>query len=289
MGLFKSDKNPCPICGGATPRLFPHKVEGQPLCKDCDNTISMEDTLKNALTLATLREHLDYRKQNAALHQTFSQSRVLDFNNALFLKERLCIDDAQGLWYVEGGENPPIFRISELVSFRFKEDEQVVIQVDKDGYKTKPSVVDSFLKQYGGIMGGLFAVSNTINRLGGNKDKDNNEPKINAPISNFNLEFSVTNAYWKILRHSFGAPGINNNDIAGFMQNYTLARTIVETASQELLSFFPGASAQGSAGDSRGSSASDLADDLRKFKELLDGGIITQEEFNAKKKQLLGI
>lgn len=31
------------------------------------------------------------------------------------------------------------------------------------------------------------------------------------------------------------------------------------------------------------------ADELRKFKELLDSGVITQEEFDAKKKQLLGL
>lgn len=33
----------------------------------------------------------------------------------------------------------------------------------------------------------------------------------------------------------------------------------------------------------------DTAEELRKFKSLLDEGIITEEEFNAKKKQLLGI
>ena len=31
------------------------------------------------------------------------------------------------------------------------------------------------------------------------------------------------------------------------------------------------------------------ADELRKFKELLDDGIITEEEFRVKKKQLLGL
>ena len=30
-------------------------------------------------------------------------------------------------------------------------------------------------------------------------------------------------------------------------------------------------------------------DDIRKYKELLDSGIITQEEFDVKKKQLLGL
>ena len=33
----------------------------------------------------------------------------------------------------------------------------------------------------------------------------------------------------------------------------------------------------------------DSLDDLRKYKELLDDGIITQRDFEAKKKQLLGI
>lgn len=36
-------------------------------------------------------------------------------------------------------------------------------------------------------------------------------------------------------------------------------------------------------------SAVSAADELKKFKELLDMGVITQEEFNAKKKQLLGL
>ena len=31
------------------------------------------------------------------------------------------------------------------------------------------------------------------------------------------------------------------------------------------------------------------ADELKKFKELLDAGVISQEEFDAKKKQILGV
>jgi predicted Zn-dependent peptidase len=33
----------------------------------------------------------------------------------------------------------------------------------------------------------------------------------------------------------------------------------------------------------------DSADQIAKYKDLLDKGIITQEEFDAKKKQLLGL
>ncbi len=287
MGLFKNDKNPCPICGGATPRLFPRKVEGQPLCKDCDNLISMEDTLKNALTLDGLREHLEFRKENAALHQSFSRSRMLEFNDAMILKQRVCIDDAQGLWYIEDGENPPIFRIDELVSFRLKEDDLTVIQIDHNGLKTQPSVVEPFMQRYGGIVGGLYSVTNTLNLLAGNKDKKDNEPKINAPFCNFYLEFTVNNRYWKTLHRSFSAPAITNNDIPAYLQRYGRDRAIADSAAQELATLF-----KVGAADSRGGGGGDagqVADDLIKFKKLLDGGIITQEEFNAKKKQLLGI
>lgn len=41
--------------------------------------------------------------------------------------------------------------------------------------------------------------------------------------------------------------------------------------------------------ESTPASAVSAADELKKFKELLDMGVITQEEFDAKKKQLLGL
>ena len=41
--------------------------------------------------------------------------------------------------------------------------------------------------------------------------------------------------------------------------------------------------------EAAGSAALSAADELKKFKELLDSGVITQEEFDAKKKQLLNL
>lgn len=37
------------------------------------------------------------------------------------------------------------------------------------------------------------------------------------------------------------------------------------------------------------SSEASSADEIMKFKELLDSGVITQEEFDAKKKEILGV
>jgi len=42
-------------------------------------------------------------------------------------------------------------------------------------------------------------------------------------------------------------------------------------------------------GDSSSSSSDDSVSEIQKYKELLDSGAITQEEFDAKKKELLGL
>ena len=41
--------------------------------------------------------------------------------------------------------------------------------------------------------------------------------------------------------------------------------------------------------DTQSNNSTSNADELKKYKELFDGGVITQEEFDAKKKQLLGL
>ena len=41
--------------------------------------------------------------------------------------------------------------------------------------------------------------------------------------------------------------------------------------------------------DTQSNNSTSNADELKKYKELLDGEVITQEEFDAKKKQLLGL
>jgi len=54
MGLFSNNKKLCPICGNATPRLLARKVEGVPICGDCDAKIDMRKDKQNALTLQEL-------------------------------------------------------------------------------------------------------------------------------------------------------------------------------------------------------------------------------------------
>lgn len=69
-----------------------------------------------------------------------------------------------------------------------------------------------------------------------------------------------------------------------FLENRDELKTrIVELLSASL------AERETAAPEMTGDTALGAADELRKYKELLDTGVITQEEFDAKKKQLLGL
>ena len=49
MGLFSNNKKLCPICGSPTPRLLATKIEGQPICKECDSQIDLPDGKQSGL------------------------------------------------------------------------------------------------------------------------------------------------------------------------------------------------------------------------------------------------
>ena len=60
MGLFSNSKKPCPICGGATPRLLPTKVEGVPICKECDKKVDLPNGALNEMSLDDFRQYIAF-------------------------------------------------------------------------------------------------------------------------------------------------------------------------------------------------------------------------------------
>ena len=66
-----------------------------------------------------------------------------------------------------------------------------------------------------------------------------------------------------------------------------LARALMEVA-------FPGAPEQGMTQNTMGqpaasASSADVVEEIKRFKTLMEQGILTEEEFTSKKRQLLGI
>ncbi|MBR3395235.1 MAG: hypothetical protein IKG76_05555, partial [Firmicutes bacterium] len=141
MGIFSNDKKGCPICGNPTPRLFPTKVEGLPLCKECAAKINMESSMLKDLTINELWDHLDYRKANSETFGTFTDNETHGMGNFV-----LHVDSDKKLFYIADGRpsNPALFKFEELVSFNLMEDGRTVIQCNSSGYTEGVSSIENY-------------------------------------------------------------------------------------------------------------------------------------------------
>ena len=71
MGLFSNNKKLCPICGNPTPRLLPTKIDGQPICKECDSKIDLPAGAVNQMSLTDFKKYLVDFQDNQALQAEF--------------------------------------------------------------------------------------------------------------------------------------------------------------------------------------------------------------------------
>ena len=291
MSLFENDKKPCPICQSPTPKLFPTKIEDKPICKECDNKISMENKLKNALTLDALIEHLAYREKNAQLHSTFSESRKI--STGLF-GSAVCIDDANRLWYITTGENSPIYHFDDLLSYTLLENANTLESATPKGRQVFHGVLEN--RSMFDINDSMQRFNNTLQNMNGqNRNTGANgsrpaEQQIPAPVHTLCLKLNVENPYWKNLEIIFSVPGVFDNDLRRFYVDYQNKLAEAGEFTQAFFSFFPDQTSSSNQGISHAPSAAfSVADELKKFKELLDVGAISQVEFDQKKKELLGM
>ena len=286
MSLFKNDKKPCPICQSPTPKLFPTKIEDKPICKECDNKISMENKLKNALTLDTLIEHLAYREMNAQMHSTFCESRKV--STGMF-GSAVCIDDTNRLWYIATGENSPIYHFDDLISYSLVENESTIESATAKGKQVFHGILEN--RSMFDINDSMQRFNNTLQNLNGqnrNNGSRPEEPQVPAPVHTLCLKLTVSNPYWKNLDITFSVPGVFDNDLRRFYVDYQNKLAEAAEFTQVFFSFFQKQAASANEGISHAPAAAfSVADELKKFKELLDVGAISQVEFDQKKKELL--
>jgi len=262
MGLFSNNKKPCPICGEATPRLLATKIADKtPLCSDCSRKISMEDSKVDDLSVDGLKAHLALREENAKyLENTFRPNKKIPIgftnlnidgvNKVFTIPLNMCGDT----------ENPPVFKFEELMSYELIVEDDAVERFGKGDAAPQlmPMVYRPTVVVY---------------------DKD--EKPQNETCS-FSLALYLSNPCWDKVVSSAGSVSARKHFIQHEINDHLDKLSMVTAALSEIMGMGGKAGAVESNADS-------TAEDIKKFKELLDGGVITQEEFNAKKKQLLGI
>ena len=307
MGLFSNKKKPCPICGSATPRLLPDTIEGMPICKECTKKKDMPDYVFDGMTVEAFRQYLDFHRQNQPLRNQFQPT---------FSWEEISLDVPKKLFRVNKSAEALVLEASCLRSFRVLEDSNVLFESSPEGLRSYDSdvpyrvqaampVIAQFnmqLEQYRH----MERMRESMKRRGEDPPYVS-EPLFDYPIfqKGFVVELTIEHPYWGGT-HSRYTPGprfdVTYPRVDDFLRDYDREVRRVNELAGHLMSLLGGSAAQvrtsygtpvqSSAPVQTAGAAAPAADpvtELQRYKALLDSGVITEEEFTAKKRQLLGI
>lgn len=190
MGLFHK-KEACPICGGEVKGLFHKKIGGKKaLCKDCSAQVSMAKELLKDATPEFIKEHLEYRRENALKYNALHWEAEYDARGT-----KMGVDPGVGFLYLidadmDDSDNPVVFSFDQITRYEL--------------YRLNQKVDDSDTP-------GATALESTLSALSGiakilDKDKNSNDY--------FRLVLTTTEPYWPDLKIEiyFNSP----DDIYGF-------------------------------------------------------------------------
>jgi len=254
MGLFSNDKKPCPVCGKGTPKLLATKIADEtPICSACAEKVSIEESQLEVLSAEGLKEHLAMREENAKyIKNVFRPTKEIKVDG-----DSLNIDEINRAFTIPvhtWDDNPPVFQFDELIGYELL---------------AKPRVVERFHKgdaspEYIPIVFGEFSVLFRDDVIA-----------LSSPCS-FLLILYLTNPCWSKLEVKAGAVYPKHGGMKSKVYGQLDELQTVTAALLDIMGY--------SAGD--GASTNSAARERIKFQELLDGGIITQEEFDEKEREL---
>lgn len=264
MGLFgkkKKIKNaePCCLCGN--PEVEEKLADGW-ICLDCLRKSGgvLSDGLKyEDITKEKVIECTKANEKNAELYERFTLTKKVG--------DYLYVDETKRLWYI------PETMVKGITPYIMSYEDFIDVNVQKNGVNITSGGAA------GAITGGmLFGTTGAV--VGSVIGKKTTREE----ITNLNM-FVITKrpgTASKLFIPLYNGPGVQ----AGTTKyNYLLSDV------ESILSAFSIIKADA---ESRKQNANTMAqmsipDEIMKYKNLLDSGIITQEEFEAKKKELLGL
>ena len=302
MGLL-GKREPCAICGGKVKGLLPWKIEGNYICDDCHGVIDAQDG--NDFTMEQFLKYRDFREQNHALKEQFTISQTIDFG---FFGTKIVFDYEHGLFCMDKNLNKTIFHGSELKSFVISEDGMPLLEGSAKGLERHesnvPKRIDELLPQVNQMLM-QRQMQETMERLA-NRNNDNRTTytssiDIPEPFKKFYIKLYFDHPYWKLIEFERTGPVLIGDlpDLTQYRLEYNEQVQHMEELAEALMRVaFPQAGEVAKAGAAPAAAAADAAaaqpaadavSEIKKYKVLLDAGIITEEEFAAKKKQLMGI
>ena len=328
MGLF-GKKDPCAICGGKVSGLFVSKIAGKHVCNACYGIVDLPAGSMNDMTIERFKQYMQFREENNALKEQFVKSETIDFgfldtklvfdhtNKLLALNKNLDGTIFEGKHIASFSiteDTMPLFEGSPAGLRRY------VSTIPNRVLAMAPQIDEYMMKK---------RMREQMNKDNDDYNSSKYDINIPEPFSHFNLLIRFKHPYWTEFRADMDAPIFSNSNprIEDYMNDYNnkvvtienLAHALMELAFEGTPEQMIDSGAMGMTGmaygntmtygnamaygntmgmmsgvsmaapQAAGNVSEDPAASIRKFKELLEQGLITEEEFNAKKRQILGI
>ncbi len=299
MGLF-TKKEPCAICGGKVKGLLPWKIEGQYVCDSCHGVVDVQKD-KEDMTMEQFRQYRAFREENQALKDQFTISQKVDFGA---FDTKLVFDFDHRLFCMDQHLGKTVFRGGEIKSFVIQEDGAPIFEGGPQGLARYESVVPGHLTMMAPQLNQILMQKQLEDQLNVGRDPEHRPaPRfydIPEPFKKFQVSIYVDHPYWSLLECDRSGPTFDNDypDVNDYMNRYQEGYWLMENLAQCLMTVaFPDAPAEGAQQGAQqetqpaaaAAPAQDAVSQLKQYKQLLDDGVITQADFDAKKKQLMGL
>ncbi|MEN2467987.1 SHOCT domain-containing protein [Ornithinibacillus sp. JPR2-1] len=244
----------CPICGGKVGLLDPTFMNGEKVCKKCvvESGVTLKELTSRGYQNIPAQEIVNLHKR------THEVSKYLEvFNATKYIGKFIEFDDDNKLIMISPKKKPRIYRYKDISSFELLENGESV---------TKGGLGRALVG--GALFGGAGAVVGGVTAKRKNKEiVDSLRIKISLKDINVSSDY-IDFLDKKVKKGSFV-----------YKDSYNKVQECLSTL-QYICDYEEQAAEQ---------SSNSPADEILKFKNLLDAGAITEEEYNAKKKELLGI
>ena len=302
MGLF-SKKPPCTICGGKVSWLLPAKIEDEYICDNCFGKIDMDDDKSINLTMDDFQEYLVFYNQNQLLKDKFIISERVDFG---LMDTKFIFDYENKLFCMSKNPDKTVFEGKDLKSFTIKEDSTILYQGSAEGIHQYSSNVPDLARALAPEISRILMnrrMAQSLDRLDDGKINNSTSMQyfdIPEPFSTFNVELHFDHPYWTDIKCDMDGPRFDNAnpDLNNYIRLYNDSIDEIQKLVDALGKVaFPKAPVQniglGGVGMQGGHATIeapvDAIEEIKKYKSLVEDGIISKEEFEAKKRQLLGI
>ena len=309
MGLFSNKKKLCPICASPTPRLFPTVVGGAPICKECKRKVNLPDGALDGMSLDDFRRYMSYHQENAALRETFEET--FSWNSVVYM------DVPKKLLRLSGSAEGLVMEADCLKAFRILEDDKVLFESGPEGLRCYENDILVRAEALAPMISQFHILLEQYRQIERLKEMRKNDPNGSGSSSSipymsrpyfehqlihkgFKLELTLEHPWWDGVRFWIcPGPKFDETDpsVTDFMRKYDKDAETLHTLAGNLMAMIrpsapeiavsSGMPAGGAA--ARSVPVTDPVEEIQKFKALLDSGVITEEEFSAKKRQLLGI